>query len=71
MKSNDHTSPPAKKKSVRSPCINICSLNDDDLCIGCYRTGREISQWGRMSYEEQLAVMEKVHQRESASQFVL
>ncbi|SBT18014.1 hypothetical protein MGA5115_02132 [Marinomonas gallaica] len=62
---------PIKQEPVRSPCTSICSLNDEDVCIGCYRTGVEISQWGRMSREEQLAVMEKVRQRECASQFVL
>ncbi len=34
--------------TVRSPCVSVCVLNDEDVCVGCYRTGQEISQWGRM-----------------------
>ncbi|MBJ7538507.1 DUF1289 domain-containing protein [Marinomonas transparens] len=55
---------------VRSPCVNLCLLNDDDVCTGCYRTGEEITLWGRMDENEQRAVMMKVHKRESASLFV-
>ena len=70
MKNTNRQKASAKQKAVRSPCINVCSLDDNDLCIGCYRTGQEISYWGRMIYKEQLAVMEKVRQRESESGFV-
>ncbi|REG84215.1 DUF1289 domain-containing protein [Marinomonas pollencensis] len=59
-----------KKASVKSPCVNLCLLNDDDVCVGCYRTGKEISSWGRMSAEEQRHVLVKVSEREQASQFV-
>ena len=30
---------------VKSPCIEVCSLNDSDVCIGCYRTANEIIEW--------------------------
>lgn len=59
-----------KKNKVRSPCVNICLLNEEDICVGCYRTGREISLWGRMTRGEQLSVLKKVAKREQASQFV-
>lgn len=58
------------QEPVKSPCVNVCYLDDNDVCVGCYRTGMEISQWGRMTREQQLAVMEKVRQRESESHFV-
>ena len=28
-----------------SPCISICRLNDEDVCVGCYRTSEEIRNW--------------------------
>ena len=34
-------------KSLNSPCINICELNDQDVCIGCYRTITEIAHWNQ------------------------
>lgn len=30
---------------VKSPCINICRLNENQICIGCYRTIKEIAEW--------------------------
>ena len=59
-----------KDNKVKSPCVNLCLLNDDDVCVGCYRTGKEISTWGRLSAEEQRGVLVKVSEREQASQFV-
>lgn len=58
------------KERVKSPCVNLCLLNDDDVCVGCYRTGKEISTWGRLSVDEQRAVLVQVSEREQASQFV-
>ena len=33
-------------ESVHSPCVGVCALDDDDICIGCLRSGQEIGQWG-------------------------
>lgn len=54
----------------RSPCVNVCFLNDEDICVGCYRTGQEISYWGRMSDTQKRETMVKVAQREKGSRFV-
>jgi hypothetical protein len=32
---------------VPSPCIDICRLDAQGLCIGCRRTIAEISEWSR------------------------
>ena len=29
-----------------SPCVRNCCLNDDDICMGCFRSLEEIKQWG-------------------------
>jgi predicted Fe-S protein YdhL (DUF1289 family) len=34
---------------VPSPCIDICRLDDQGLCIGCRRTIEEIAEWSRAS----------------------
>ncbi len=52
---------------VRSPCVNICALDDDDVCVGCFRTGQEITQWWRMDSEGQREVLVKCAEREQAS----
>ncbi|MBJ7554257.1 DUF1289 domain-containing protein [Marinomonas spartinae] len=58
------------KSQVKSPCVNICLLNEEDICVGCYRSGREISLWGSMNKASQLAVMKKVREREAKSKLV-
>ncbi|WP_370292606.1 DUF1289 domain-containing protein [Thalassolituus sp.] len=55
------------QQAVRSPCVSICALDGDDVCIGCYRTGEEISRWGGMSEDERQTVMKKVAKREQAA----
>lgn len=45
------------KEVVASPCVSICALDGDDICIGCFRTGREISYWGRLPEELQREVL--------------
>ena len=29
-----------------TPCIGVCTLNEDDVCIGCNRTIEEITKAG-------------------------
>jgi predicted Fe-S protein YdhL (DUF1289 family) len=45
------------EKPVKSPCISVCALNEDDLCVGCHRTGNEISRWSRYSNAERREVL--------------
>lgn len=52
---------------VRSPCVHICCLDDDDVCLGCYRTGDEICRWGSMNSDERRDVLKKVSEREQKS----
>jgi uncharacterized protein len=39
--------PPLIEEGVPSPCVDICRLDDNGLCIGCRRTIGEISEWPR------------------------
>ena len=52
---------------IASPCVGICALNEKDICIGCYRTGLEISAWGEMDDDEKLSILELVRGREKSS----
>ena len=38
--------------SVTSPCVNLCRVNQDGLCLGCFRSLAEIAQWSRMDDRE-------------------
>lgn len=52
---------------VESPCIAICRLKDD-ICIGCYRTGHEISIWRDSSDQIKLFILEDVKKRKQELQ---
>ena len=45
---------------VESPCVACCKLNDEQVCIGCYRHITEIVDWNRRTDEENSAILQKV-----------
>jgi len=55
------------ERPVASPCVQVCALDDDDICTGCQRTAAEITRWGRMSNDERREVLVKCHERAVAS----
>ncbi len=50
---------------VKSPCIEVCSLNHEDVCIGCYRTANEIIEWFSASDERKREILAAIGQRRS------
>ena len=51
------------EKPVKSPCVSLCALDINDVCMGCQRTGQEISRWGKMTNEERREVLHHAHVR--------
>ena len=49
--------------TVASPCVSICALDGDDICVGCFRTGQEISRWGLLPASRQREVLARCQQR--------
>ena len=47
----------------KSPCISICVLDDDDICMGCYRSAQEITDWFMASDEQKNEVLRKARER--------
>lgn len=52
---------------VSSPCVQICALGADDICIGCERSADEISRWGLMTNDERHQVLLNCQLRAQAS----
>ena len=50
---------------VKSPCIEVCSLNDSDVCIGCYRTANEIIEWFSANDQRKREILAAVSGRRS------
>ncbi|XKH01209.1 DUF1289 domain-containing protein [Marinobacter nauticus] len=49
---------------VRSPCVSVCALDENDICIGCQRSGDEILRWTSMTNQERRDVLRLVAERE-------
>ena len=46
-----------------SPCQKLCTLNTDNICIGCGRTREEISTWTTMTDNDRIHVKIQANQR--------
>ena len=42
--------------SSKNPCISLCKF-DDDICIGCGRSKKEIKGWKKMDKDERKVVL--------------
>ena len=49
--------------AVASPCINVCVLDDRDLCVGCFRHANEIALWSGLSRDQKIEVLVRVAER--------
>lgn len=54
---------PQRELYPASPCISVCTLDDDDRCLGCGRTLQQIAHWAKLSKEEQWAIVDQLAQR--------
>ncbi len=52
---------------VESPCIRLCTLDDDDVCIGCFRSMAEICAWGTASNNERQQILIACELRQATS----
>ena len=54
---------PEIDRTVPSPCVAICTIDDEGLCVGCQRNMDEIREWIILSRDEKLAVLDLVAER--------
>ena len=48
---------------VKSPCINICKLDENKICIGCFRTIDEIANWTKYTDDQKLKINDELENR--------
>ena len=48
---------------VASPCVRLCTLDEDDICIGCWRTLDEICAWGSAGNNRRREILERAAER--------
>ncbi|KIQ06405.1 MULTISPECIES: DUF1289 domain-containing protein [Pseudomonas] len=51
------------ERPVASPCVHVCALDEEDICIGCQRNVDEITRWSRMENAERRQVLQLCHER--------
>ena len=52
---------------ITSPCVGICQLDKEKVCIGCYRTSEEITYWRIYTKEERAQALTKIAERAEAA----
>ena len=60
-----------QERPVPSPCVHVCALDDEDVCIGCQRNVAEITRWGLMDNSERRQVLLLCHHRAKAKGVLL
>ena len=56
---------------VESPCIRNCCLDDNDICMGCFRSLIEITQWTLVDDNTRQAFLKNVGARKFKSKIGL
>ncbi|MEE4278057.1 MAG: DUF1289 domain-containing protein [Halieaceae bacterium] len=50
----------------QSPCVSVCALDERDICMGCYRSASEITDWFMATAEEKREILRRVEERRRA-----
>jgi predicted Fe-S protein YdhL (DUF1289 family) len=51
------------KPQVPSPCVRNCFLDQQDICMGCFRHLDEITGWSSYSNAQRELVLSQCHTR--------
>ena len=55
---------------VPSPCVSICVLDDEDICQGCFRSAKEITDWFMETPEGKRDILQKAIARRRESSHI-
>ncbi|QQE90953.1 DUF1289 domain-containing protein [Azotobacter chroococcum] len=45
------------ERPVPSPCVQLCALDEHDVCLACQRTVDEIRRWRRLDNFERRQIL--------------
>jgi predicted Fe-S protein YdhL (DUF1289 family) len=54
--------------SPESPCIDVCAIDTNKVCIGCYRNLDEIAAWSRCTDERKRQILDTAKQRQELAE---
>lgn len=52
-----------RPRYVPTPCVLVCTLDENDVCLGCYRTVDEIGEWVDADSGRREAILEAADER--------
>ncbi|RVT45807.1 DUF1289 domain-containing protein [Rheinheimera sediminis] len=52
---------------MESPCVACCRLNEEKICVGCYRHMDEIVDWRKKTPEDYQQIAIRIEQRKAAA----
>ncbi len=60
------TTPPNEDNNKEfSPCVRKCCLDENDVCLGCYRHVSEIIGWRDKSESQKKEILARSNQRKN------
>ena len=63
---NAPVSRPGPPKAIATPCIMVCAVDGESgLCLGCFRSLKEIAGWRALGDDERARVMAELPSRRS------
>ncbi|AZQ82906.1 DUF1289 domain-containing protein [Colwellia sp. Arc7-635] len=60
----EYHEPKGSAEDVASPCVRNCCLNEQDICLGCFRHIDEIMAWRKLDTSAKNAVLSQCLQRQ-------
>lgn len=48
---------------INKPCIRKCCLNEDEICLGCFRTFNDMLTWNKASIQDKKEMLLKAEDR--------
>lgn len=55
------------RAGIPSPCVRNCCLNEKDVCLGCFRSLKEICDWSQADDRTRLDILQNAEQRRKAA----
>lgn len=52
---------------MESPCVACCRLNEDKICVGCYRHMDEIVDWRKKTPQEYQQISLNIQKRKAVA----
>lgn len=53
-------------EEIETPCVGQCCLDDDDICLGCFRSLEEITGWAVADNDKRRQFLKNIEARKSA-----